>query len=443
MNTELFENMPINKAVQKLAIPSILSSLVMIIYNMADTYFVGMLNDSIQTAAVTLAGTVLLSFFAVSNLFGVGASSAMARALGKRDHRAFGQSSAFGFYCALFCSIGISILCLLFRHPLLSLLGADSVTYDATYEYLFYAVILGAVPSIMNIVLSYYVRSEGASLQASIGTMSGCVINIILDPFFILPFGLNLKAAGAGLATCIANCCACAYFMILILKKKETWVSLSVNDMFAPKEIVLEIFSVGIPAAIQNLLNVVGTTILNNFTAGFGADAIAAMGISQKIQMIPMQVSFGASQGVMPLVSYNYSSNNRKRMKDAVTYLFVRMLILMLVMLTLGCFFSESLIRFFMDSEQVVLYGKKLLVGLLLALPFLSIDFGAVGVFQAIGDGRTSLIFAILRKIILEIPAIILLNWIWPLYGMGYSRFVAELILSIAAIQRLRKIFSQ
>lgn len=319
--TELFESAAIPKAVASLCVPTIISSLVMVLYNLADTYFVGMLNDPVQNAAVTLAGPVLLAFNAVNNLFGVGSSSMMSRALGRKDYDTVHRSSAFGFYCALVCGVFFSLLCTAGKAPLLVLLGADEVTLQATSEYMRWTVTWGAVPAILNVVLAYMVRSEGAAFHASAGTMSGCLLNIVLDPIFILPQGLGLGAAGAGLATFISNCVACTYFFILIYKKRNsTCVCLRPSQFCLKGAIVLGVCGVGIPASIQNLLNVTGMTILNNFTSVFGADAVAAMGITQKIYMVPMYVCMGVSQGIMPLVSYNYASGNQKRMKSAIVF---------------------------------------------------------------------------------------------------------------------------
>ena len=193
----------------QLAIPTVISSLVMVIYNLADTYFVGMLNDPIQNAAVTLAAPVLLAFNAINNLFGVGSSSMMSRALGSKDMDTVYKSSAFGFYCALFSGLLFSVLYTVFSAPLLVVLGANAETAQATGGYLRWTVSFGAAPAILNVVMAYLVRAEGASLHASIGTMSGCLLNILLDPIFVLPWGLNLGAAGAGCATFISNCVAC------------------------------------------------------------------------------------------------------------------------------------------------------------------------------------------------------------------------------------------
>ena len=440
----LFEEMPIPGAVMKLCIPTVLSSLVMVLYNLADTFFVGMLNDPIQNAAVTLAYPVLLAFNAINNLFGVGTSSMMSRAMGRHDYDTVRRCSSVGFYMALICSAIFALSCTVFMKPLLGILGANGVTSQATADYMFWTVSLGAVPAILNVVLAYLVRAEGASLHASIGTMSGCVLNIILDPFFILPWGLNLGAAGAGMATCLANCFACLYFFVLLWKKrKSTYVSVN-PKMFKPnKFIVLGICGVGVPASIQNLLNVTGSTILNNFAAGFGADAVAAMGIAQKINMIPFQIAFGLSQGIMPLVSYNFASGNGKRMKKGFFFT-TRISMSFLVVISVVYFvFAQGLIGLFMDNAVVVEYGAKFLRGFCLGLPFLCMDFLAVGVFQACGMGRNALLFAILRKIVLEIPAIYVLNWLFPLYGLAYSQLVAEVILAIAAICVLANLFKR
>lgn len=209
----LFEQTPIPRAVAKLAFPTILSSLVMVIYNLADTYFVGMCNDAIENAAVTLAAPVLLAFNAVNNLFGVGSSSMMSRAMGTKDYETVYKSSAFGFYCALFSGVLFAALCGIFQNLLLRLLGADTNTMAATAGYVKWTVLFGAVPAILNVVMAYMVRAEGSALHASLGTMSGCFLNILLDPVFILPWGLDMGAEGAGLATFLSNCVACLYFL--------------------------------------------------------------------------------------------------------------------------------------------------------------------------------------------------------------------------------------
>lgn len=440
----LFEQTPIPKAVAKLAIPTILSSLVMVLYNLADTYFVGMCNDPIQNAAVTLAAPVLLAFNAVNNLFGVGSSSMMSRALGRKDYDTVYKSSALGFYCAIISGALFALACFVFNAPLLRMLGANTETMAATGEYLKWTSIYGAVPAILNVVMAYMVRAEGSALHASIGTMSGCFLNIILDPVFILPWGLNMGAEGAGLATFLSNCVACIYFFVLLYKKrKSTFVCVNPKRLSQDKNIICGICAVGIPASIQNLLNVTGMTILNNFTSSFGADAVAAMGITQKINMVPMNIAMGISQGIMPLISYSYSGGNHKRMKGTLMFAARASLGFITVVAVFYYLSSTQLTEMFMSNEAIISYGTKFLRGFCLGLPFLCMDFMAVGVFQAVGMGREALIFAIMRKIILEIPALYLLNYLLPLYGLAYAQFVAEVVLAAAAVIVLARLFQK
>ncbi len=441
---DLFERIPIPKAVARLAIPTILSSLVMVLYNLADTYFVGILNDPVQNAAVTLAAPVLLAFNAVNNLFGVGTSSMMSRALGRKEFETVKKSSVFGFYCALAFALMFSLLCTVFKQPLLILLGATPKTIDATAAYMKWTVNFGAAPAIMNVVMAYMVRSEGAALHASLGTMSGCLLNIFLDPIFILPGSLNMGAAGAGLATFLSNCFACCYFFVLMfIKRKNTYVCINPRRFAIRKAIVFGICGVGIPASIQNLLNVTGMTILNNFASSYGEDAVAAMGITQKVNTVPMQIALGLSQGIMPLVSYTYASGNHKRMKNTIFFtgkIVVGFTASVFLIYYIG---AGGVISLFMKNEAIIAYGTRFLRGFCLGLPFLCMDFLAVGVFQAVGMGREALIFAIMRKIILEIPALYLWNYLFPLYGLAYAQFTAEVVLATAAVIVLARLFKR
>ena len=440
---ELFETSPIPVAVTKLCIPTVLASLVMVLYNLADTFFVGELDSAVQNAGVTLVAPILLAFNAVNNLFGVGTSSKMSRALGSKDYDTVYRSSAFGFYSALFFSIVMAIGCTLFKAPLMRLLGADDQTWQTTSDYFFWTVTCGAVPAIMNVVISYLVRAEGEALHASVGMMSGCILNIILDPVFILPWGLDMGAAGAGLATFVSNCFACVYFLVILyLKRSTTYVCINPKKFSFRREIAKDICVVGIPASIQNLLNVTGMTILNNFTAAYNsAAAVAAMGISHKISLVPMYCTMGLSQGIMPLISYNYASGNIKRMKQSISFT-TKISMGVIVMLSALLYFgSGTVTAVFLNEPEVVGYGTRFLRGMSLALPFLCFDFVAVAVFQACGMGGKSLVFAILRKLVLEIPALFVLDKLYPLYGLAYAQLASEVVLAAAAAIVLANMF--
>ena len=422
---DLFETMPIMKAIMIMSLPMVLSSLVTILYNLSDTFFVATLNDSLQTAAVTLSAPILLSFNIVNNLFGVGSSSLMSRMLGIKKFDIVKKVSNICFYCCVGCGVIFSLLFIFFEHEFLVILGVDLQTMAATQEYMFWTVKLGATPAILNVVMAYLVRSEGASLQASIGTMSGCFLNIILDPFFVLPQYLNMGVAGAGMATFISNCIACLYFIVFImLKRKQTFIDIS-------------------PAAIQNLLSVISMTVLNHFTVFYGVDAVSAMGISHKIVMIPLQVVLGFSQGIMPLISYNYANRNVQRMRN-VLYVSLKFSISILIVLCIiFMMFASYLMSIFVDIPHVIQMGSVLIRFSCVQLPFLCIDYVTVCVFQACGLGGYALIFAILRKIVLEIPFLYLWDYLYPFYGLSIATPTTEVILAIIAIIKLKKILTE
>lgn len=438
----LFEQMPIPGAVARLTIPTIVGSLVMILYNLADTYFVGYLNDPVQNAAVTLAAPLLLAFNAVNNLFGVGCSSMMSRSLGLRDYDTVRRSAAFGIYCSIISGVIFSVGYSLMSGFILNILGADETTVEATRQYLLWTVSFGAAPAILNVVMGYMVRSEGAAVHGTVGTMSGCLLNIVLDPIFIMPWGLGMGAAGAGCATFISNCVACLYFFAYVfIKRGNTYVCMRPDMVRCGRAVAVGVFAVGVPAMVQNLLNVTGMTILNNFTADYGSEAVAAMGIASKIQMIFMYVGMGISNGIMPLVGYNYASGNIKRMKEALLFT-GKLIFIGLGLATVLCFTnSGDLVGMFIDNARVIELGGAFLRGLSLSLPFLAIDFLGVGVYQACGMGKKSLIFAIMRKIVLEIPALFILNALFPMYGLAYAQPFAEFILAVAAVVVMAKMF--
>ncbi len=436
---DLFETASIPKAVATLAIPTILSSLVMVVYNVADTYFVGLLDDAVETAGVTLAAPMLLAFNAVNNLFGIGASSAMSRALGQGKSDKARQCSALGFYCAFLAALLFSLLTFVGQNPLLQLLGANAETVEATRGYLLWAVTINAAPAILNVVLAYLVRAEGAAFHASAGTMLGCLLNIALDPLFILPWGFAMGAAGAGVATFISNLTACAYFAVLLYcKRKQTIVSVALKDLSFDREMMRDILSVGVPASIQNLLNVTGMTVYNNFASAYGSNVVAAMGIVQKIQLLPIQITMGASQGVMPFIGYNYAAKQLQRMREATLFLLKCLVPFLLVVAAFCSVFAAPLVGLFMKDPEVIFYGRQFMWGFALALPFLCFDYTTVAVFQAIGAGRKSLHFAFLRKIVLEIPAIIALNFLIPVYGIAYASLTAEIVMTILAFKALK-----
>lgn len=432
---ELFEKSPVWNAIMTLTIPMIIGSVVAMIYNLSDTYFVGALNDPVQNAAVTLAAPAMTLFYAITNLFGIGASSLMSRSMGQKDIDTVRRASATGIYLALIGAVILGAVTLIFNSETLYILGTDEITYKATKDYMFYTVCLGSVPGIMSIIFGFLLRAEGRSVQASIGQISGCVLNIILDPFFILPWGLNLGAMGAGLATFLANCVACTYFLVLIFKEKDnSYVCINPRFVSFKRNILSNIFIVGAPGVVQNILNVISMTILNNIVADYGAPVVAAVGIANKINQLPIQIVFGFTQGVMPLIGYNYASKNFPRMKESIKKTYIITISALMAVLLLFNLAGQPIIRCFMDADEIVVTGAWFLSGFGISLPFLCIDFMVVGISQAFGMGRYALIFSVLRKIIFEIPLILALNMFAGVRGIAYAQCSTEILMAVIAV---------
>lgn len=431
---ELFEKSPVWNAIFTLTIPMIISSVISMVYNLSDTYFVGMLNDSVQNAAITLAAPAMTLFYGITNLFGIGASSLMSRSMGQKDTETVKKASATGLYLAFIGAVLLSAVTLLFNHQTLGILGADASTYSATKDYMFWTVCLGSVPGIMSIMFGYLFRAEGRSMQAGIGQISGCILNIILDPIFILPFGLNMGAAGAGFATFLANCVACTYFLILLYREKDnTYVCLNPGYITLNKLVLSNIFIVGVPGVFQNVLNVVSMTILNNIVASYGADVVAAVGIANKINQLPIQIVFGFTQGVMPLIGYNYASKNFPRMKETIRKTFLLTVSALLCILVLFNVAGRQIVRIFMDNDVIVSTGAWFLSGFGISLPFMCMDFMVVGISQSFGKGKPALIFSFLRKVFLEIPFILILNAAAGVMGIAYAQCSTEIIMAVIA----------
>lgn len=425
----LFESLPIPIAVAKLAVPTMLGSLIMVLYNLTDTYFVSLLNDPVQNAAVTLAAPLMLFLNVINNLFGVGSSSLMSWALGRRKPDAAARSSAVGIYGALLCAVLLSLFCLLGRRPLLALLGADSQTAGATFRYIKWTAAWGAVPSVANVVLAFQLRAEGAAFHASAGTISGCVLNVLLDPFFILPKWLNMGVEGAAVATFLCNCVACTYYFVLLtLWRGRSQVCLDIRRARADRPLLSSLLGVGVPAAVQTLLNVTGMTVLNRLAAGAGPTVVAAMGIAQKINSVPVQIALGFSQGIMPLVGYTYASGRLTRMKHSILFAFRIEIFFLLLMQGSLFVLAPTLFQGFLKGPEVLRYGVHFLRGFCLALPFLGTDFLMVCVFQAVGLGKHAFAFAVLRKIVLEIPLLLLFHAAASVWGLAYAQLATELL---------------
>ncbi len=304
----------------RLAIPTMLAQMVSVLYSIVDRIYIGNIAGigDLALAGVGVCGPIVTLLSSFASLVGLGGAPILAMRLGEGRPREAEKVVSNGFLTLLILSAVLTSVFLLLKDRLLMVFGASEATFGYADTYLTIYT-CGTVFSLLATGLNSYLIAQGFSGLGMFTVVLGAVLNIVLDPIFIMPWGFNMGAAGAGLATFISNCVACCYFFVLLaVKRGKTYVCVNPRKLSFDGRIVRSVCGVGVPAAIQNLLNVTGMTILNNFTSAYGADAIAAMGICQKLAQVPMYASMGFSQGVMPLVSYNYSSGNIKRMKGGI-----------------------------------------------------------------------------------------------------------------------------
>lgn len=431
----LFEKASIPEAAVKLAIPTIVSSLVTIIYNLADTYFVGQINDPIQNAAMALVSTMLIAQMMVTNMFGVGGSSLMSRMLGSKEYEKVRNTSVFAIYGSILFGLLISFIFAVFRFPIIRLLGGSAENMEATWQYMKWIMCWGSVPAILNTVLANLIRAEGSALQASIGTMSGCVLNVILDPFFILPLGFNMGAEGAGLATMLSNCAACLYFLaFLIRKKNDTYVSFHPKHFSLEKEIWFGVLAVGFPVGIKMFFTMTAMGIRSRTIAKYGSVAIAALGIATRITNVPMQATLGLTNGLIPLIGYNYAAKNQTRVKGAIQFV-LKMATGILVGTAVLCIvFAGKLVGIFIKDPETIRIGSILMIGFALAQPVHGIDALGDSTAQATGKGLLSFGFGFVRMFICEIGFTVLLDRLFPMYGVGYAQFATESVMAAVAL---------
>ena len=434
---ELFEKMPVPKALATLAIPTIISQLITMIYNLADTFFIGMADNPSMTAASSVAFTLVFMMNALPNLFGVGGGSLISRLMGeKRDGEAGGVAS-FSFYMTLICAAVYSIVVLIFMDPLLKMLGATSGSIVFAREYAFWVVVIGAVPATLSMTMAQLLRSEGFAGKASFGLGLGGVLNIILDPVFmfvILERGNEVK--GAAMATMISNVAVLIYFIInYLLIKKQTVISLNPRKALLKSEHIKAVFAVGIPSALGSLLACISNIVINNLASSYeylyGDVPVAAIGIAKKIDMLPMNVGFGLCQGMMPLVAYNFASGDHKRMRAIARAARNASMIFAGFCILLFQIFATQIAGVFNGHEQTVQMSTDFLRILCIAVPFMLFNLQISFTFQAMGMGKQSLILSSLRQGVVNIPLLFIMNAIFGLYGIVWTQLISDIITGV------------
>ncbi len=423
---ELFETIPVPKAVAMLAVPTIISQVVTMIYNLADTFFIGQIGNPYMVAAVSLVSPWFNLLTALGNLFGLGGGSLISRMLGKNNYRNIKNVSAFSVWGGGVATVVFAFLTFVFRQPLLSFLGASTDTYVYAESYLNWVVVLGGVPTVLNLAMGHLLRSEGHARPASIGMMFGGILNVVLDP--ILIFGFHLDMAGAAIATAFSNVASMIFFVLIYFRLgKKTAVSL--HPKYFTFRFTRSIFSVGIASALATALANAANMVIVKLAAGYGDIPVAAYGIVKKIDQFPLNISMGLCQGFMPLVGYNYAAKNYKRMR-AVSFFSWKIAIVMSACF-IACFaiFSQNILHMFIAEAQTATLGARFLRIACLAVPLTAVNFLISYTLQAMGKGTQSAALTLSRQGILNIPLLILMDATLGLYGMIWTQLVVEMIM--------------
>lgn len=435
MANEIFEKVPVHKAYFKLALPVVFSMVISLVYNMVDTWFIARSGNTDLVAGVSLGAPVFTLMIALGDIFGLGGSSVISRLFGQKLDADGKRLSVFCFYAAFLCGILITILMLLFRQPILHLLGADQNTYAYVSEY-FTFIVLGAPFIIVSFTPSNLLRTEGFSTASMTGTILGSVINIILDPIFISALGLG--AAGAAIATVLGNIGADLFFVWFLLRKSRK-LSISPVGFHISATEVRQIMAIGFPASITNFMQSFGIALMNRFLLPYGNERVAAMGIVMKVNMIAVLILVGFAFGGQPLIGYNYGARNHKRLKAILLFAYrfeCGMALILAVILSLA---ARPMIGLFMKDPLIMENGIPMLRLQLVGMPFIAVVLITTCLFQSAGKAWNAFLLSVSRQGVLFALVIILASWLAGYYGVLISQAAADLLTALLAFWLFRR----
>ncbi len=424
--TYLFEQMPVPKAVATLAIPTIISQIVTMIYNLADTFFIGQLANPAMVAAVSLVSPWFNLLTALGNLFGLGGSSLISRLLGAHDHGRIRHVAAFSVWGGAAVTLLFSLCTLALRVPLLRFLGASPDTIGYATDYLLWVVVIGGVPTVVSLIMGHLLRSEGHARSASAGMMFGGILNVVLDP--ILIFVCHLEVAGAAIATAASNAASVVFFAVAYLRLGEK-TAVSLHPRYFTFRYAGQVFSVGIASALATALGNASNMVMVRLASGYGDIPVAAYGIVKRIDQFPLNVSMGLCQGFMPLVGYNFASKNYQRMRRVSVFSWKTALVMSACFVACFAGFAPLILHLFIPEAETSALGAHFLRVACLAVPLTSVNFLISYTLQAMGKGPQSAILTFSRQGLLNIPLLIGMNALFGLYGMIWTQLVVEVIM--------------
>lgn len=427
---ELFENMSVPSALMKMAMPAIASQLVTLIYNVADTWFIGQTDNPYMVAASSLVLTIFFMLTALATLFGTGGGTLAVQLMGGGDEEEARRVASVSLVMAGGTALLFSLVCLIFMDPLLRALGASDNTIGYARQYLFFVVVIGGVPTVLSQTMSTMVRNAGYSRKAGFGLSMGGILNVILDPIFmfvLMPDGYQVM--GAAVATMLSNVIACGYFVTVYRKLREQSIlELPKRAERIRKESLRAMLSVGVPAAASILLYDLTNIFINRLASSHGDIALAAMGIVLKVERLPLNIGIGICLGMTPLIAYNFAAGNRERMKAFFSTARLYGLIVSVASLILYRVFAPNIMRAFIADAETVRLGTEFLKIRCIAPTFMFLSFHMVHYMQSVKKGGVSFYLAAIRQLCLNIPLLLIMDRMFGVSGIVWTQAIADMI---------------
>ena len=435
----LFESASIPKAFLALTIPTVLSKVVMIVYNLVDTWFIAATNDTALVAAVSLCLPVLSTMAAIGDIWGVGGSSLISRLFGQGEREKAKEVSALCFYGALACSIITTVVMLALETPILRLLGADESTMACAVEY-YRILAIGAPAVVVYIVPMHMLRTEGLSNAAMIGSLVGAVVHLILVP--VLVFGLDMGIAGAAWATVWGNVATLLVYLWYIVRRCQL-ATISFKAFRIRRETLSQVLSIGIPSSLTTLTQGIAMTLTNRYLLLYGTEQVAAYGIAYKLVSMAYTMQIGFSFGAQPLIGYNYAKDDHSRLKNILKFNYGFMTAISLASTILLWIFAPQLMQFFMKDSAIVAAGTVMSRCQLSGLVFSGIILVSTTVFRAAGKSIQSFLLAVSRQGFVYSAVIIAANALFGYYGVICAQPVADIITMVIALLMLKNLLKE
>lgn len=436
---KLFGEMDVRSAIFILAMPALLNILVMLLYNMADMFFIAQLGNNAMLAAISLSSPIFSIIMATGTLIGTGSTVLISRCMGAKNYETVKTYSFFSFVLSLCFGLFIMQVIWIFKKPIVSVLGANDEIFNYLEDYLF-ILSFGSPFMVFSTSFSGIVRSEGAVKEGMFSNLISTCVNLVMDPIFIFELGLGVK--GAAIATVIGNIAGCVFLLIYILKKSR-FLTISPRGIEFSMKYFYPILILGLPNGLSTFLSAFSSTLANRLMVGYGTEAVAAAAASSKVAMLVSMVQMGLCIGLQPFFAYNFGSNNLNRLKEAVLKLSVFTFIFGAFSLIIIRIYSSELVSVFIKEEEALILGIRMvriqtLIGPVLGLYYLSSTF-----LQASGKAMLSVLVTAFRQGILFIPLIYLMNHFFGVEGNILSHFISDFLSALLGIFLMRHVWNR